>query len=290
MNINFLPDKIKKILEEKFAGKIPVSIVRTSGAMDGPGEGYVVSFEDKALVFSRKLGEDSFTVTGGGFGDIIKSLSVKKDNYNTFLEMNVMGQPFAIKVSSLDSKEVQTIWDKFKIIAGKDGIGIAKNEKGGASSPLAPEPARKEHQSYLSSRPQAAPPTPLDLNKISPQIILAAAMMFVAAVDKNITPEENAYIATIFKGNHGILNKALAIHKTTSYEDFLKVARKDLSNDQKTCIMANMVEIAMLDGTYLSEEQEIVEKFVSSMGISRMNYNSIMNALLVKNNISILGG
>ena len=295
MNINFLPDKIKKVLEDKFAGKIPVSIVRSSGAMDGqPGEGYVVSFKDKALVFSRKLGEESFSITGGGFGDDIKSLSMKKDNYNTFLEMNVKGQPFAIKVSGLDSKEVQAMCDQFKIIANSDGIEIKKAEKGGASpsiSTLDPEPAPKERLSYLSSRTQAASPspTPQELNKISPQIILATAMMYVASVDKNITTEENTYLVTIFRSNPGILNKALAVHKRTSYEDFLKIARKDLTTDQKTCIMANMVEIAMIDGTYSGEEQDIVEKFVSSMGISRMTYNSIMNALLVKNNISVLG-
>lgn len=293
MNINFLPEKIKKILEDKFTGKIPVSVVRTSGAMDGqPGEGYVISFKDKALVFSKKLGEDSFSLTGGGFGDDIKSLSIKKNNYDTFLEMNVKGQPFAIKVSGLDSKEVQTICDQFKIVANSGGIEISKADKVVVSPPVipTPEPVRKEHLSYLSSRPQASASASQDLSKVSPQIILAVAMMFVSSVDKTIAPEENAYIANIFKNNTAVANKALAIYKSTSYEDFLKIARKDLTNDQKMCIMANMLEIAMIDGTYLSEEQEVVEKFVSLMGISRMNYNNIMNALLVKNNISVLGG
>ncbi len=269
MNFSFLPEKIKKELGEFAADKLP-RVIRLSGTVEGePGEGYIVSHGGSMLVFSRKLGGDAYARLGGKFGGEVCSVGVRKESLNSFLDFEIGGRKYSVKVSSFDDSEVAGLCESFKKLAG-----------GADVQPQAADTAEPQHQQdqFGQSVPE------LD---IAPIVALGAAMMYISAVDKAIFPEEDTYIARVFKSNKRELKEALRIFKSTPYDKFLQGIRRLLSSLQKECVLANMLEIAMQDGSYQTEEQELVEKFVTELQVSRTAYEKLLNTLLVKNNLSV---
>ena len=112
--------------------------------------------------------------------------------------------------------------------------------------------------------------------------------MYIASSDGSISREEDRYILEVFCGNNDILQPALKYYKTHSADQLFESAGS-LSDEQKLCILANLIEIAMRDDSYHSVEQVLIRKFMEKARISKDNMKAIANVLLVKNNLSVLG-
>lgn len=304
MNYSFLPEKIKRELERRFGSKLPLSVLRSSGSIDGKsGEGYIVAFDDDILIFSRELGKSDFTLTGGKFGNDINSIALNKDKYNTFLDMKIAGRPISVKLSGFDEKAVSVICDKFNLSAGNQQGAEQKSDAVTARHMDASQYRTGENNarpvlensvsahSPASSQPRMSLSTGGSSAKISigSSLCLATFLMYVAAIDRSVSEEENNFISTLFKGDKEILRKALELYKSNSFMEFLGKVKDSLKYEQKLCILANMIEIGMQDGTYLGAEQQMMDGFVKETRISQTDYKNISNILLIKNNISVMG-
>ena len=60
-----------------------------------------------------------------------------------------------------------------------------------------------------------------------------------------------------------------------------------LDGNQKLCIVANVVDVAMTDGKFCSAEQLLVKQIRQGFDISDDNYDAIFKVLLIKNNIGV---
>ncbi|MFA6567571.1 MAG: TerB family tellurite resistance protein [Victivallales bacterium] len=275
MNIAFLPEKVKSVLGA-VSDKIPVLAARAYGSVEGEtGEGYLVSSAGRLLVFSRRAGEDNFRKLSGMFGKEISKLDVRQDKFNTFLDININGIPYSIKFSSSEQKELENLVESLKSFK-QESVQPAVPDAGRTpSAPSVKIPASE------SIKAESSPLTPLEM--------LAVSLMYVSSCDSKISEDEDRCILEIFRDNKPVLGSALAYYKAHRYEEFLGNIGS-LSENQKLCILSNMVEIAMKDSSLQRTEQEYLRKFVEASGLKEEQYKAINSVLYVKNSTGVLDG
>ena len=224
-------------------------------------------------MFSRKAGEDNFRKLSGMFGKEISKLDTRQEKFNIFLDMNLNGIPYSIKFSSSEQKELENLVESLKTFK-PESLQTSAPELGQSSS----APSVK----VTPSKTTATTPSAL-----TPLEMLAIALMYVSACDSKITEDENRYIVEVFKENKQILESSLAYYKAHIYDEFLKNIGS-LNEEQKLCILANMVEIAMKDSSLHRSEQEHIRKFIAASGLKDEQYKAIRSVLYVKNWTGVL--
>lgn len=276
MNIAFLPEKIKSELGA-ISDKIPVLAARSYGSIEGePGEGYLVSRAGKLLLFTRKAGEDSFIKLSGIFGKEISKLESRQDKFNTFLDIIINGTPYSIKFSCSEHKELETLVESLKSYKPESEPTAIQD----TGSKTMPPPVIKD-TTPASATAKNIPST------LTPLESLAVALMYVSSCDSKITEDEDRYIVEIFKDNKPVLGPALAYFKAHRYDEFLENIGC-LNENQKLCILANMIEIAMKDAALHRSEQEYFKKFIEAAGLKDEQYKAIRSVLYVKNWTGVL--
>jgi len=272
MNVSFLPGKIKKELKELVADKVPISVVRATGDINGEsGEGYVVAYDDKLYLFSRKVGDDGFLQVSGNFKNDVAELGLRKEGYETFLDINLGGKKYAVKCSSFEKEDMEPmlkLWDK-----GEAALAAVADH-------TAPD-------SGLTGQSVPGADTVAPPSKVTPMIGMAAALMYLSNVDGAIAKEEDYYILSTCGYNQQVLQPALAYYKTHTFDELL-VAIKNINNEQKLCILANLIELGMSDGVLHSSEQKMIRQFVEKMGMNEDSYQTIRQVMLLKNQLSVL--
>lgn len=263
MNISFLPEKVKSELGPS-SEKTPVLAARAYGSIEGEtGEGYLVSSAGKLIVFSRKAGEDNFKKIVGVFGKEISRLDARHDKFNTFLDMDFNGTPYSIKFSNSEQKELENLVESIKSFK--------------------PQTTQQDIPSKATVHENVKKTS----STLTPMEVLAVALMYVSSCDSKISEDEDRYIVEIFRENRPVLESALAYYKTHRYEEFLGNLGS-LNGNQKLCILANMVEVAMKDSALHRAEQEYFRKFVQAAGLKDEQYKAINSVLLIKNSTGVL--
>lgn len=275
MNIAFLPEKVKSEFAE-VSSKIPILAARAYGSIEGEtGEGYLVSFAGRLLLFSRKAGEDNFRKLSGVLGKEISKLETRQDKFSTFLDIILNGTPYSIKFSSSEHKELETLVESLK--SYKPELDAVPAPDTGVKP--SPQPTKVTSPAPDAVKKGSSALTPLES--------LAVALMYVSSCDSKISSEEDSVIVEIFKDNKQVLGSSLAYYKSHRYEEFLGNLGA-LNENQKLCILANMLEVAMRDGSLHRTEQECIRKFVQVSGLKDEQYKAISSVLYVKNWTGVL--
>lgn len=271
MNFSFLPTKIKEALEGAAGGRAPFSISRAGTALDGgSGETYLVAYDDKIALFSRSLGESSYSVVMGKFPDDLKTVSLIKDGAHAKLEYDLAGERGELEFSSFEEKNLRSIVDKWN-------SAVAEGESGEGRTPET-EAAETEGDARSGDAEGA----------LSPMEAMAAALMYVAAVDGEVAKEENRYINTLRGIDKSGLKKAYEYYREHSFDELFDAFLSGLSREQELCVLANMLDIGMSDGVLHRSETELASSFAERAGIEADEYVAVKQVLMVKNKISVL--
>jgi uncharacterized tellurite resistance protein B-like protein len=254
MDYVFLPDKIKKQLAELEPGKEPVCTIRCSGGFSNkPGESYIVPFDDKVHLFERSFSENEYFVVSAAYPEV-DSIELEQEQFSSSLHISTGNKTIVAKLSCAEV----ALCDKV--------IERARNY------------ARVEEHDVESTAAESG---------ISPHIGLLVALMHVAGSDDDISEEEKNFIFNMCSQDSQMFNNAAEYYQKYSLEDFLKQIKLD--SQQKLCCVANMLELGMIDGVLHSVEQRVIDIFAEMMDVSRDEFETIRNVLLIKNQISVLG-
>jgi hypothetical protein len=268
MDFNYLPEKIKKALGAEIREKIPVSILRTNGNLDGePGEGYMLAYDDKVMLFSRSIGDDDYQEFDLSYRDGVSDIRIKKEKFNSFLEINSDKQNYSLKFSSFEEDQVKPLVELWNSVSGT-----------GAEATPPPLPVETEDTSETPPKPVAT---------ISPMSMLSAALMYLATSDESIDKAEDEYIKKVCSYSPDDLKAGFDYYRSHKFEDLQKEFQT-LDRQQKLCILANLLELGMADGVLHRQEQEFIRQFCSFADLSEDEYETIREVLLLKNQISVM--
>jgi len=125
--------------------------------------------------------------------------------------------------------------------------------------------------------------------ELTPAIALATSMIYMMAVDGDVSDEEMNYLAVklyaIGDANE-LISLSQKYSKKQGLEEFQKEANEKLTEDQKFTVLANLIDILLADGSAEEEEQSLFFSFVEAFNVSEDDIQAYIDILSVKNDLA----
>lgn len=123
---------------------------------------------------------------------------------------------------------------------------------------------------------------------LTPKVALAAALVYVSAADGHLDPNERGDVFKVIPDDN-ILDQGILFARRTAYPQFLDQASRILSPAQKLCMILNAADLAMGDGYLAPQEQSMLAQMAQVFQIPDAHLQPYVQALMIKNNLSVYG-
>ena len=124
--------------------------------------------------------------------------------------------------------------------------------------------------------------------QLTPKIAIAAAMVYVAAGDGDLDPNEKGDIFKVIPDDN-VLNTAITYTKRVGFQQFVQQCAQMLSPQQKFCMVLNCADMAMGDGHLGPQEQQMLNQMSQAFQIPEQHLTPCVQTLMMKNNLSVFG-
>ncbi|MDP7397094.1 MAG: TerB family tellurite resistance protein [Lentisphaeria bacterium] len=121
---------------------------------------------------------------------------------------------------------------------------------------------------------------------LSPIEFLAAALTAMMEVDGDLTPAEKGYLLRIIEDRR-VCDAGRRALRQVGIDVLTRRLPELLSEKQATCMIANLMELAMVDGELRGLERKLMERFREAADIDTDLFDSLYSALVIKNNLSV---
>jgi len=253
MDFTFLADRIKTHLLELQPDDKPLCVIRGSGGFNNePGESYIIPYTDVIYLYNRKFSDPDFEVQNVGIDDI-GQLLLKQEAFSALLSFEAGNDTIELKISSAEIPNAELMLENFERCNEEEQFTAAEIHDG---------------------------------EQISPFLGLVIILMFIATADNDIAAEEQEFITRFCAGDDELYNKAYAYYQKHTFDD--SIGALALNGQQKMCYLANIIELAMIDGVFDSREQKMIKRFANAADLTESEVRTIRDVLLVKNQLSVL--
>lgn len=113
------------------------------------------------------------------------------------------------------------------------------------------------------------------------------AALTVVGVDGNIDDNEFTAISLLNCGPVQNWDAAINAWKERTLEECISLVVASLNPEQRLVTMANLIDLAMTDGTLASSEKWILEAYVKAFDIDVSKVKEFVNFVSIKNNREI---
>ena len=125
--------------------------------------------------------------------------------------------------------------------------------------------------------------------ELDTRLIMAASLIYMSSIDGTIAQQEWGQLKTVVGGDDALLETALDYVRDTPLESFLSEAPSLLDKTQKMCVLLNVYDSLLSDGTIEPEETALFDKFLNKFGVSKNDINPQLEVIFLKNNTKLLG-
>ena len=123
---------------------------------------------------------------------------------------------------------------------------------------------------------------------LSPQAGLLLAAITMIGADGDIDDDEMAIVRRLDgSASTAAWEAAVKTYKMKSVNECIELATQSMDTEQRKVAMANLVDIAMADGTLIGAEKRLLETFVDAFGIDEGIVSDIVKVIAVKNNKAV---
>jgi len=138
-----------------------------------------------------------------------------------------------------------------------------------------------------------------DSEEMTPHFVFATALIYMIGADGKIENEEVGQLLAVLGGeesggtigvganNRKLLERAYKYQQKNTVDKFLTEATPILSDGQKICILANMLDSSLSDGNAAPEEQQLFNKFLQAFGVSEQRFKPFFDVIALKNDRSV---
>ena len=141
----------------------------------------------------------------------------------------------------------------------------------------------------LKDQGELASKISFDHLELSPPLILAASLLYMMAADGDIDEAESSQLQSVLGDNEELLSCAISYVQSVPLDQFLKEAPEVLSAQDKLCILTNVCDSLLSDGSAAAAELELFARFLSGFQISDEAFAPYYQAIALKNDKSVLG-
>ena len=125
--------------------------------------------------------------------------------------------------------------------------------------------------------------------KLDPGLVMAARLIYMSSIDGTIAQQEWGQLKTVVGGDDDLLETALDYVRDTPLDSFLKECPSLLDKNQKMCVLLNVYDSLLSDGTIEPEETVLFDRFLNSFDVSKNDINTHLDVIFLKNNTKLLG-
>lgn len=256
----FLPSELKSRLH--FRDDTPIqAALRTLGDMNGAvGEAYVVLAPPLLVVISRRLGSDwqeahyqlvevTDLVVGGESPDLRLAWSVPERTFDLAIP----------SYEQATAQQLRDCWLQARQLTGQD---LAQ-------------------QSAKPKKPREA-----DLPALTPVLAFSACLQAMLLVDGVASSEELRLVERLIERPAAIEQGAELLHALGT-EGLLARLEGLLDEAQQHCLLANLYELAMVDGHLRASEVTLLDQFRTVLGIDPARCLQLEQVLRTKNDLSV---
>jgi uncharacterized tellurite resistance protein B-like protein len=134
-----------------------------------------------------------------------------------------------------------------------------------------------------------------DSEEITPHFAFATSLIYMIGADGKVENEEVGQLLAVLGGsesggtieiganNKQLLDRAFRYQQKTPIDQFLTEATPLLTDAQKMCILANILDSSLSDGTAAPQEQELFSKFLQAFGIAEDRFKPFFEVIALKN-------
>ena len=121
------------------------------------------------------------------------------------------------------------------------------------------------------------------------RLVMAASLIYMSSIDGTIAQQEWGQLKTVVGGDDDLLETGLDYVRDTPLDKFLADAPALLNRDQRKCILLNVYDSLLSDGTIEPEEESLFDKFLEKFEFTRESIKNELDTLFVKNNTKVIG-
>ena len=125
--------------------------------------------------------------------------------------------------------------------------------------------------------------------QLTPKSALVVSALTVIAADGVIDEAELNDLAKIVRGDRKSIDTAVAVMKANPFPGVIDLVAACLDEKQKVATLAILCDLAMADGVLAGNEQKILQMYMDKFGVSEATMKPIIEAIGIKNDISIFG-
>ena len=141
----------------------------------------------------------------------------------------------------------------------------------------------------LKDQGELAPKISFEHLELTPPLVLAASLLYMMAADGDIDEAESSQLQSVLGDNKELLSCAISYVQSVPLEQFLKEAPEGLSAPEKLCILTNVCDSLLSDGSAADAELELFARFRTGFQISEDAFAPYYQAIALKNDKSVLG-
>lgn len=141
----------------------------------------------------------------------------------------------------------------------------------------------------LKDQGELAPKISFEHLELTPPLVLEASLLYMMAADGDIDEAESSQLQSVLGDNKELLSCAISYVQSVPLDHFLKEAPEGLSVPDKLCILTNVCDSLLSDGSAADAELELFARLRTEFQISEDAFAPYYQAIALKNDKSVLG-
>lgn len=125
--------------------------------------------------------------------------------------------------------------------------------------------------------------------RLTPHLVLAAALLHMMASDGEIDDAESSQLQSVIGGDQHVMNVAVKYVQAVPLAQFLTDAYQVLDKASTLCILTNVCDSLLADGSAGADEVALFERMKTAWGIDTATFAPFERAIALKNNDTVMG-
>ncbi len=247
---------------KKQIGKPTTSLRAISDLKNNLGETYILGDKKSIMLYSGKFGESKDQLDLGL--EEVVDLDVEKADPFAFLKLKTNDDEYKMKFPVFALNKLYQVIDEWDDYIEHPNAADNAEEIGAV-----------EHHDK-----------PDDAKKLTPIVGFSAVLHAMVYIDNDAASEELKNLHLIVKDD-AIIEDGLNYWQRKGSSELIIELGSCLSSIQKQSLLANIIEVSMIDGELNTDEQEFLRYICKQFDISQEDFDSIFSILLLKNNLGV---
>ena len=125
--------------------------------------------------------------------------------------------------------------------------------------------------------------------RLTPHLVLAAALLHMMASDGEIDDAESSQLQSVIGGDQHVMNVAVQYVQAVPLAQFLTDAYQVLDKASTLCVLTNVCDSLLADGSAGADEVALFERMKTAWGIDTATFAPFERAIALKNNDTVMG-